>query len=467
VAAGVEAALIGYLSLSAISLVAGFVRLRLGGRNPADPIALFCLGFSGYYGLANVWYCVEVAQPGLVALGGLAFDSGDSKDTSLLAETVLLSGCYLGCFLTGSSVAVRLPWVTAMSRAFGRAAVQIPVSLFLLWVLASARWLQLAGYPIWGSIQVPSVLPMVLSAGSLALIALLAFRASERPSVRSWLTITMVMSLTVLLGAALGMKETDVVPCFAFALGCVLARGMPKLPWVVALVPLVVIAFLGLSAWTYSNRQDLWQDTSSANRGVIDRVAVILGNATSRSESSDDDGFMRNNIARIAMAIPMMQTLELIDSGRGLSLREGVVQPLVPRTLWPDKPRVEIGAVIFERFTGQWGSSSSPGQPAEAFMYLGWPGVVLFGSAMGLMAGVVASVVGVLHRLRNVAAIGLLLPCIVPFLKCENFLYAYPADVLSAAVVLLAVLYTSSMFRSMRGSRATSSGKVAGCDSAI
>jgi hypothetical protein len=416
------------------SLLLGLLRLTGCRGNFLDPTVAFWFGFAIYYGVGNVWFCWQVASAGYLQVSSLVFDSAIGADLDALLLVAGLTAAYgaavaLGMFFIGPRVVP--PVFTGMAR---RVAGGPDPSVWLLLPLCIVSWIAQLGMVADIATSLPHGILMIPHVCCLAINAKVCHMATQS---RSWHSIAIALSIaipSVIAGAATGMKEAMLTPILAGGAGFMMAY---RRPWpIIAAIALALPAFVVLQAWNTVSRTVIWDETRALS--PTERVSEI-GQVTTDALSAPDDLLTGSEISRLCTAVPMLQTLELLHHDNGIAIQDGLLIPLVPRAIWPDKPSIKIGATLYERFTGHEGSSSSPGQPAEAYMYGGWVGVVAIGVGIGVLAVVGSTFLRELWDADKAASVGAVLPLAVMFLKCENLVYGYLPALLNCLVVLLVI----------------------------
>jgi hypothetical protein len=414
------------------SLVLAAFVLRRRSWCVLDPTVLFWFGFALYYGAANIWFCWDESRDGLRNRGGDIFDQHTSDDVDSLVMVAGLTVVYgtavaFGMFVLGPIVSrVQSDWLTRKLLTGPDIAMGLLVPLCLL------HWFVQFGLASKVGVGLPSAILGVPLVCCLALNVKLAYETARHPVGRRLVTALGVLGISMLGGAIGGMKEALLLPAFAAFAGLMLAV---RRPWPIAIAVVTAIpAFLALKAWNDSNRSVMWDQTVKLS--TRDRLAVLVDNIGESSEADDAETYFEG-MRRLCTAEPMLQTLGLVRNKDGISLVDGLIIPHVPRALWPDKPSVVVGGVLYEKFTGHTGSSSGPTQPAEAFMYGGWVGVVVIGCALGLLGSIAGRVVQQLWHTRKAASLGALVLVAMNFAKCENWFWTYLPSLLNGIVILL------------------------------
>ena len=315
------------------------------------------------------------------------------------------------------------------------------VPTFFLLVLNIVHLIVIASQWSAASLHFPMSIVAAAQAGALGLVFKTAYDAAGRPSSASVIRVAMVSLTNCTFGAVTGMREAVVLPLVAALAGCMLAIARP---W-----PLMIAAALSiplglqLTFWNEANRKDLWfggQSTSLTNR-----LETIFRNSIQElsAEVENDPA-----ITRLVTVIPMMRTLDLIRDHEGFTLWEGMATPLIPRAFWPEKPLKPFSQELHQRFS-RWRdpnatSSASAGQPAEAYMYAGWPGVILIGFALGAVASALSAACELARVSRRPAMLGLQTAVALIFLKCEGQL-AWPfVGAVWSTFLLIFALFTAS-----------------------
>lgn len=434
-------AAIALATIFCLSLCVAGVRLRACNWNILDPTVVFWVGFSVFYGVGNLWFCWDVWTRGHFESGRFVFDPHFTSDLQALELVISLTVLYglavaVGMFVIGPRVSSTFRIVVDRSLSLG----SDPSSGVLL-PLCIANWLIQMGLVSRVSALLPHALVSIPSVCCFALNTKLAYEATQARSGRTILFAFGVLSCSVVAGASTGMKEAMLTPILACFTGFMLAY---RRLWPVVAVSLAALPiFLALQTWNSMSREVIWDE--DRRLGAADRVlamAEVTRVAIQVGEAQQSD----SGLSRLCTLVPMLRTLELLRHDQGISVADGLVGPLVPRVLWPSKPSVVIGSTLYERFTGYEGSSSSPGQPMEAYMYGGWTGVVAIGLSLGLLAAFASVLIGALWGSHKAASLGILIPLSLSFLKCENWLYGYLPALINCVVVLLIVRSVSDMF---------------------
>jgi hypothetical protein len=422
-----------FVALSCLGLAIGITRLHRCEWNVFDPIAAFCIGFAVYYGIGNAWFCMDLMDKGHYSSAFLEFDPPVGTLLDHLVEVGILTTCY-GMVVAFSMFGPVSRSSTAMAGAIAkRLSVAADLPWCLVTPLAVTNWLQQIGLIPSGATAVPSVLLVMPSVCSLALNAKLAYVAATRSSA-TWIAVALsVVTVSTAAGASTGMKQSLLMPCVAAFGGLMLGA---RRPWpIIVAVAVSLPAFFFLLQWNKSLRSLIW--SPDVTYSLTERIAA-LGDAATLVITNDAAESSPVGLGRLCTAVPMMQTMDLVRRGEEISVMDGLVIPHVPRAIWPWKPPVVIGEVLYSRFSGNpGGSSSSPGQPAEAFMYGGWLGVLTIGAAMGTLGAVASAIIAQLWAARRAAALGTLSLITINFGKCENWLWAYLPTVAGCVAILV------------------------------
>jgi hypothetical protein len=371
--------------------------------------------------------------------GGFDFDPGCPMDGARLQDAAVLSLGYGTAFLAGVLATQRAGVLRRCGDLCRRKIQAAALPLLLLIPLGSIHALALLG--ILRLQGVPSTVTLLMQCAYLASLATVCARAAQRPSAGRLLLAFLAAAAALAIGASTAMRENLVLPAIACAAGLSLGTRRPRLVLVI-LIALGAISFGAISRWNRANRITLWDERREFS--PAERIETAIGSITSPQPEEDtrDDPIA----VRFVTAIPMMQTMKLTEDEYGVSIVEGFFLPLVPRVAWPQKPPVTIGDELYYRFTGNQGSSSSPGQPAEAQMYGGPPAVAAIGFLLGVLAEFMACAIHAAWFCRSASFIGLAIPVAIPFLKCENWLFGYFASLPSALAIMAALVAVGSIF---------------------
>jgi hypothetical protein len=410
-----------YAIVGIAALAIALIRAKHRQWNALDPSVTFWIGYAVYYGAANVLFLLSLES--LYANGAdvARLYSYLNDNIPLLEDTASLTVVFgvsvmFGMFVLGP----RLAQVCVRPLAIKLAAPP-DIPLALLWPFGVLNWALELGLVPNPEPVAPSVLLQAPAAICLALNARLAYRVTQQASFRSVSTAIGVIAISAMSGAASGMKQQTVTVLLSAFVGFTL--GVRR-AW-----PLVMAMAFGLPVFMYlqaansAYREAAWY--GDARISALERVALVNKAVWEVAASEEWRPFAYESASRLCTAVPMVRTLELDRAGNGMSFTEGFLTPSVPRLFWHDKPAIVTGGTLYERMSGNAGSSASPGQPAEAFMYGGLIAVMLMGCGLGVLGACSSEIIQQLWAFRRASLLGVMTLTAVIFGKCENWLCMY------------------------------------------
>ncbi len=447
----IEPTIFLFFAIGVTSLALGLRRLSRGDWNVLDPVVTFAFGFSIYYGFSNAWYCVQLQTEGSSATTrGWQFDPSAPGAMALLWQVATLTALFGAGFALGALVLSRFGRgrprsVPRLSNHF-----QARANHIYLILLPMSLWgwsTQLGFVPSLNGIA-PSPIVMIPKIGVFGLAMTVCYHAARGRKPWPILLAVAVVAWSALIALPSAMKEEVLSQLLAGLAGVLLAERSwrPIAFGLLAGLPFLVV----LNLWVSVNRSIVWE--TGANLDPISRLSSTLGvGMTGASDAqaiaASGDGIMY----RLCTAIPMAETVLMIGRGESLGAFDGLVGPLVPRVLWPDKPAVDLGERLYAAFSGNAVvSSNSPNLPAESFMYGGWFGVAAAGLMLGASAGILGSVSARLWASSNVIGLAVLIPVALLYAKCENWLHQYPALLLSIVPLLVAAAWLTRVSLRLR-----------------
>jgi hypothetical protein len=178
-----------------------------------------------------------------------------------------------------------------------------------------------------------------------------------------------------------------------------LARPAPRrlVGWGLAIAMLYVV----ISPIVGSARIVLAHTTLGQHGGLPERVrALQVALAAGRGSSVDVGPRRWGWWTRLSYANAQAHAMDAHDRGHGVDTYAYALATLVPRALWPEKPRLtDLGRDQYERVTGQRGASLGIGVHGEAYYNGGWWLVIGVGFAVGALLAVLGRLVeGAMRR---------------------------------------------------------------------
>jgi hypothetical protein len=442
------AALVVFLSCAVVALMLAVQRLRFTGWNVIDPVATFGIGFSVFYGMSNACYCLALMNDASDLRGGWQFDPRSTEGKFLILRVAVMTAVFgvsfvVGALLVGACLERRFDAGISRAKLDG---VSSKMACLMLTPLALWGWATSFGMvPSLNGIA-PTPIVMMPAIGVLGLLITLCYQAATRRTLANAMLAIAALGLSCVLALPSAMKEGVLSPVLAGLAGVVMASRSWR--------PIAAAAILGvpgvlvLNFWTHTNRQDVWTAVSglpSAGRFEY-ALTVGLGDGLSvEALTRSAEGL----IHRLCTLIPMAETVLMIDRNDSISMADGLIVPLTPRALWPDKPAVDIGERLYHSFSGNYGSSNSPNLPAETYMYGGWMGILIAGVALGFSAGLLGHCASRFWERRVFFGLAVMIPAALLYGKCENWLHQYPVLLISLAPLLVLIEVLSN--RKLRG----------------
>lgn len=427
---------VAFALLGVVLLLIALARLLRSNLNLLDPLTALAFGASIYYGFANAAFClIAPTQVGAWQLEGLWFDPSETEAGPRYVA------------------AATMTWLMAIGVAIGAALGALAgVGQWIAWKLRPAPGAR-PGPLVMSGLATLALIAILPREGALSSVTsrlphpifAAGFAALYWANIALWSRVHSLRSSAILLPAAFtclmmlygslsAMRENILSPVVAAVCGLVMATKSRMVLLAVCLTSVPI--YLAVTGWNYMNRSELWSD-GPGRAPLVERAETVLRNlADARPGPAAPDGSEQLAWLRVATIIPMTATLEAVERGDRITVSEGLTAPLVPRLLWPSKPRVTVGDSVYYMFTGRSGSSNSPGLPAEAFMYFGWAGVLPLGILLGGFCGVLQPLSSRIWRSKNALMAAASLPNLILWAKCENIMHAYIASVPTALLLL-------------------------------
>ncbi len=232
-----------------------------------------------------------------------------------------------------------------------------------------------------------------------------AFQTGNARQFRFWLLIALLFPFVTLLNAAfVGYGVHNLLTVMAFILVLVKLR-------VRTMILLPMLVYLGLSFYvSYMRDRGEYRELAWRQQaGVVEKLAKV-GNMFFDFEFFDPDNELHlNNIdRRLNQNWLVGSSVEYMEAGNrefanGETLFNAVIA-LIPRILWPDKPKVGGGGDLVTNYTGIYFAkytSVGAGQILEFYANFGRYGVVLGMFILGLAMGVFDNRAAYYLRLNN------------------------------------------------------------------
>lgn len=438
-----------FLLCGVVGVALAIQRLRRSGWNVVDPVAAFGIGFSAYYGISNAWYCVALMTDHMQHAQGWRFGPQSLGSEALILKIAVMTASFgvsfaLGAWLVGAIRGRSVSWgppPPQSERSLRRREISVLAPL--------AVWGWATSFGVIPSLNgiAPSPIVMLPQIGVLGLLIALCHRAT---AVRRTGTVALAIAavgLSFVLELPSAMKEQMLKPLLAGFVGVVMAARS----WrpIAAVAILSIPAVLMVNGWVQTNRLSLWAVRADLSPGarLASALTVGLGDVLSVEgvlRSADD--FMQ----RLCTLLPMAETLLMIERNDAISAVDGLIVPLTPRLLWPQKPIITIGGRLYHSFSGNYGSNSSPSLPAECYMYGGWVGILVIGMTLGASAGLLGLLAR--HYWQRVVCTGasVMMIAALQYAKCENWLYGYPSLLISLIPLLWLVNWLSRRVAAVR-----------------
>ena len=199
-----------------------------------------------------------------------------------------------------------------------------------------------------------------------------------------------ILLAAIIIGIASGSRTTLLTPPIFFVVGYFSFVGFRRIKpeiFAITLVPVFILTFPVIDAFRDS---DVFQETRLLD--PIDRVSALV-------KSRDDLVFDKIEISSVAGARLVGVVDNLVYSLTPSSISyaylenfDSIIWIYVPYTLYQNRPVMQDGKAIAERYLGRplIGTSISISLPADWYRRFGWPGVAIGMLACGLLFGAIS-----------------------------------------------------------------------------
>jgi len=227
---------------------------------------------------------------------------------------------------------------------------------------------------------VPGIVLNLALAGSVGLFLLTMWCARYE---RKLLFVPTLLLIADMLFGTLQLAKVNVLlPLILYLIGLITVWWSPRT--LIASAILVWVTFLTLVPAVQFGRAELERRTGSINIGDASDRFEALGSYLSDTSAATEKAAQYNTLSRMYYAHAMAASVTAYDNGRpGYSLHN-VLTILIPRSLWPDKPIYNLGAMFNLQVVGDDNSSTWMGLFAEAYWNFGWWGLPIMLIPMAL-----------------------------------------------------------------------------------
>jgi hypothetical protein len=250
---------------------------------------------------------------------------------------------------------------------------------------------------------------------AVAAAAVRAYRTGERGA---WLTLGVLFTAAIILGAVGGTKQSFVVAILAVIIPRTVSRG--RLPWGGVLA--AVLSFLLLVipfnlAYRASARGAVTLSTAGAVAAAPSILRQVVATDLRPSVLGQSASFLAQRIRSIdSPAIIMQRTPGQIPYSSPGQLAEAPVLDVIPRIVWPGKPILAVGYQVSQEYfelPSNLYTSSDVTPEADLYRHGGWIPVIAGMFLLGCLFRVLDDVADVSRNLHGSFLVILLFPQIV------------------------------------------------------
>lgn len=367
-------------------LLSGLAALPLAVRSLRQPMRSLLADHVGILTIAYMVYFVGGAilvplSRGVSAQASLRYGVDASNSMRAVAVNAIGLGCALiaSRFVDGRRLRRRIGSALVLGRSIRSETVAI---MFLL--IGGASVMYLAPYTL--GLREGVTLGIVHTASDLVLVGVVLAVALHGRSAR-WLTPagTAVATAYCLLGVAAFNKTMVVLGVLALTIGASLRIGSRR---ALAVGLGVIVGFLVVFAGSMNAARPV---EFPEGAGLDARVEYVRESAL--SGDALDFAQLYSLWGRFSYLPVQVAAMRLHDFGNGGDSLRLLPWVAVPRALFPQKPIItSSGPELYTKITGNEGSSLGLGAFADGYYNLGWLGVPLFGTMVGIILGFTSKV---------------------------------------------------------------------------
>jgi hypothetical protein len=364
------------LILCAASLVA------IWRRNPRS--VLYDAFF--YMLLASVFYffigpLVYVFGPEPVVTYVISQYTVSAADAVSLTSIHLLAIGIMGAAYLSVQFEGVYKWSTAVSRSYaGLSLTRILVPLLFVCLVVKYLVILPADFSLSDE---PISTPIRLAQQFISFALYIVF-ARAAAGQRAWLPWGIVLLISEVGTGLLTFNKSSAIIAMLFAgLGWLSKRLNWKL---MAGGGLILLLSLELLTPITNYGRTILSESGYSIRASFGERATILKSYLAESEHEKDGGNTEGmSWARLNYLPVQKAAMDLYDDGLGGNDWELIAWLFIPRTLYPDKPIItSAGPILYEKMTGQIGSSVAPGILIDGYYNSGLLGVVVISILLGL-----------------------------------------------------------------------------------
>ena len=358
-------------------------------------LAIFFLMYFMWYGIEDLFRLLGIAAPAELTEGGLL----DRAEVAILLGGVLVQAGYLlVCSLRQVSATRRArEWPELLLLAGGTAIWLIATYLtwrFKVYIIkdASVDSITRGLHGLSGFEADEFMLATYLQPASL-MILLYGYHKYRRGYIAPIVIAVILVQFT--LGFVDDGKGEALSGVALFIITKFLVDGRIPKAWLVAGIAVVALAYPLLQAnRAVRHARELSHDAAAADLAG----AFMQALAATKSEDSSS-GRPAEHRESVFERASMKDTVEVMFAklGHGVEFRHGeTLEPLltffIPRSLWPDKPSVQLGLLVTKEFFPENQSidvNLSDSQLGELYWNFGWIGIVVGMLCIGFILGLV------------------------------------------------------------------------------
>lgn len=367
------------LGQAATLILGAYLEVRSGSLHLFTPVPWFLAACALYFGFGPLIYHWGTAE-------SVHYVNAYYRVTeSSLFRTNLLNSAAVALVLGSFTAARDLLPITASDGPQILRSRRLSVLFWVLFITGELAQFGLALPYDFGKLRYtpPGVLLSLTTLADLSITILIVMVGRGR---RRWWPVLAGVFVLQLGVAILELSKLQAISVLmASLLGLYWVRPQRRIVAAGALV--LVAAYVALTPVVLRGRDVMTERSGAFNRGgLTERFRIVGGIVTGRTEAGRTGGQGPQAWwARLDYAGAQALAMQLHDSGRSGTSFSLAGVALVPRVLWPGKPRIVQGQYFNRIATGSAATSSAPGAFAEAYWNGGWPLVGLTAVFLGFL----------------------------------------------------------------------------------
>ncbi len=425
---------IGPLALGIILATSTWRMLQANATNIWTPLFWFRVSTTVYFSVGNcfVYFAGDASLDSITAY--YAFDDTEFWNVNFLVTVsvlIILGAARLTLNATGNFFSSDRPAPVETSTAASTARLRWAIFFLVCGAVVELT----VGMPHrfgWVAVIPSSIGVFEFSRSGLALLVYHGLVSRSRKV----LLVAAGLAGMLTLYHALSFSKQSIL-LVLLACGIPLVWVKPKASRVLSiLLVMVVVYFVSVPFVTFG------RNVAGYERSIAARFDSVSTYVAQDSEKSRRSAFIR-----LCYVHPAAFAMSLYDSGSEAHWPPLLAATLVPRVIWPDKPIItDIGTQFNVLATGNPNSASSPGIFADSYWAMGWMGVFVFLTPLGILFGIVTAFVRARLRERDWAFLPLASFGLFMGARVDG---AYLPDVAGATVLLLGLYVALRIFRSV------------------